>query len=50
MTGLRIGEVLNLRREDVDLEDGVITIRDTKFGNHAASLTMFHLDMTSRKF
>ena len=32
VTGLRIGEVLNLRREDVDLEDGVITIRDTKFG------------------
>jgi integrase len=32
VTGLRISEALWLRREDVDLQQGVLTIRDTKFG------------------
>jgi integrase len=30
-TGLRISEALNLRYEDVDLDGGVLTIRETKF-------------------
>jgi integrase len=32
ITGLRIGEALRIKREDVDLDAGVLTIRDTKFG------------------
>jgi integrase/recombinase XerD len=31
-TGLRIGEALGLDRDDVDLEGGVLTVRDSKFG------------------
>ena len=30
-TGLRLGEALNLRRDDVNLNHSVITVRDTKF-------------------
>lgn len=32
VTGMRVGEVLNLDLEDVDLDQGVITIRNAKFG------------------
>src|SRR5262249_54061699 len=32
VTGMRIGEVLSLRRHDVDLEQGVLTVRGAKFG------------------
>jgi integrase len=32
VTGLRIGEALRLDRDDVDLAEGVLTIRFTKFG------------------
>lgn len=32
VTGLRIGEALQLRLDDVDLQDGVLAIRKTKFG------------------
>jgi integrase len=32
VTGMRAGEVVNLDRDDVDLADGVLTIRRTKFG------------------
>ena len=32
VSGMRIGETLALDRGDVDLEEGVLTIRDTKFG------------------
>lgn len=32
VTGLRIGEAIRLKAEDVDLQDGVLTIRGTKFG------------------
>ena len=32
VTGLRIGEALRLDRDDVDLVEGVLTIRVTKFG------------------
>lgn len=31
VTGLRIGEALRLDRDDVDLDDGVLRIRDAKF-------------------
>jgi integrase len=32
VTGLRIGEALALRRDDVDIEEGILTIRGAKFG------------------
>jgi integrase/recombinase XerD len=32
VTGLRIGEALNLRSTDVDWSEGILTIRDAKFG------------------
>ena len=32
VTGMRVGEALALTRPDVDLADGVITIREAKFG------------------
>lgn len=32
VTGLRIGEALRLRLDDVDLDAGVLTVRGTKFG------------------
>ena len=32
VSGLRIGEALRLDRDDVDLEDGVLHVRQTKFG------------------
>jgi integrase/recombinase XerD len=44
VTGLRISEALNLRTADVDWSEGILTIRDSKFGKsrliplHASSL------------
>jgi integrase/recombinase XerD len=44
VTGLRISEALNLRSTDVDWSEGILTIRDSKFGTsrliplHASSL------------
>jgi integrase len=32
VTGLRIGEAIRLQMEDVNLQDGLLTIRGTKFG------------------
>lgn len=32
VTGMRVGEVLNLDVEDVDLDNGVLTVRKAKFG------------------
>ena len=32
VTGMRVGEALHLDREDVDLEQGLLTLRHTKFG------------------
>lgn len=32
VTGLRVSEALSLNREDVDLDEGVLTVRWTKFG------------------
>jgi integrase len=37
-TGLRPAEALALDRADVDLENGVLSIRQTKFGNPASFL------------
>jgi integrase len=31
-TGLRIGEAIRLNRDDVDFTDGLLTVRDSKFG------------------
>jgi site-specific recombinase XerD len=39
-TGLRSGEALRLDRADVDLADGVLHIRKTKFRKYAACLTI----------
>jgi integrase len=36
VTGLRIGEALGLDRDDVDLDDGVLRIREAKFGKSRA--------------
>jgi integrase/recombinase XerD len=32
VTGMRVGETVRLDREDVDLDQGLVTIRNTKFG------------------
>jgi integrase/recombinase XerD len=32
VTGLRVGEALRLKLDDVDLDNGVLTVRGTKFG------------------
>jgi integrase len=32
VTGMRLSEAIGLQRDDVDLEEGVLTIRQTKFG------------------
>jgi integrase len=32
VSGLRIGEAIKLQTQDVDLRNGILTIRDTKFG------------------
>ena len=32
VTGMRTGEILNLDRDDIDLANGVLTVRDGKFG------------------
>lgn len=39
-TGLRPGEALRLERSDVDVVSGILSIRESKFGNYAASLAM----------
>lgn len=54
VTGLRHSEALNLHRDDVDLEQGVLTIRETKFGKsrlvplHATTVTMLRTYSTRR--
>ena len=40
VTGLRVGEALRLRLDDVDLDNGMLTVRGTKFGN--PRLVPFH--------
>lgn len=43
-TGLRISEALNLSRDDVNLADGMLTVRETKF--HKARLIPLHPTVT----
>jgi integrase/recombinase XerD len=44
-TGMRVSEAVGLRRDDLDSETGVITIRDTKFGR--SRLVPLHETTTS---
>jgi integrase len=45
VTGMRVGEAIGLDRSDLDAGDGVLTVRDTKFGKsrllplHASTIT-----------
>jgi integrase len=54
VTGLRISEALNLRSSDVDWSEGILTIRDSKFGKsrliplHASSLRVLSEYATRR--
>jgi integrase/recombinase XerD len=58
VTGLRIGEACRLDRDDVDLTDGMLTIRDSKFGKsrlvplHATSTAALadYADLRDRHF
>jgi integrase/recombinase XerD len=40
VTGLRVGEACHLDRTDVDLNSGVLTVRNSKFGNYAEDAVM----------
>jgi integrase/recombinase XerD len=40
VTGMRQGEACRLRRDDVDLDTGTVTIEDSKFGNYAEGAVM----------
>ena len=48
VTGMRVSEVLNLDRDDVDLTGGVLSVRDSKFGKsrylpvHASTTQALH--------
>lgn len=44
-TGMRVGEALGLQRDDVDLAEGVLTIRNTKFGG--SRMVPLHPTVTS---
>ena len=44
-TGMRVSEAINLTRNDTDLTDGVITIRDAKFGR--SRMVPLHPTVTS---
>lgn len=54
VAGLRHSEALNLHRDDVDLDQGVLTIRETKFGKsrlvplHATTVTVLK-DYSARR-
>lgn len=37
VTGIRLSEAIGLQNSDVDLDDGLLTVRRSKFGNYAAS-------------
>jgi integrase/recombinase XerD len=40
VTGMRIGEAIRLDRADLDLAGGVLTVRQSKFGNYAEGVVM----------
>jgi integrase/recombinase XerD len=54
VTGMRVGEALNLDLKDVDLDHGVLTIRNAKFGKsrlvpvHATTCTALKLYLEQR--
>ena len=54
VTGLRAGEACRLDRADVDLDNGVLTINDTKFGKtrqvplHPSTVTALHAYLQHR--
>ena len=54
VTGMRVSEVLNLDLEDVDLDHGVLTIRNSKFGKsrlvpvHATTCTILKMYLEQR--
>ena len=54
VTGMRVSEVLNLDLEDVDLDQGVLTIRNSKFGKsrlvpvHATTCTILKMYLEQR--
>ena len=43
-TGMRVGEAISLASKDVDFQEGVLTIRDTKFGK--SRLVPLHISTT----
>ena len=45
VTGMRSGEVVSLDRDDFDLVDGVVTVRDSKFGK----TRLIHLHESTKK-
>ena len=55
VTGMRVGEALNLDLKDVDLDHGVLTIRNAKFGKsrlvpvHATTCTALKLYLEQRE-
>ena len=48
LTGCRKGEILNLRWDDVDLEDGELHLPDSKTGPRTITLTPEAVDVLSR--
>ena len=50
LTGLRRGELLALTRTDVDLEDGVLAVHDTKFGKSRYVPVAMDLTRTLRAY
>jgi integrase/recombinase XerD len=40
VTGMRVGEAINLDRDDVELDEGVLVVRQGKFGNYAEDAVM----------
>ena len=42
VTGMRSGEVVRLDRDDVDLRQGVLTIRESKFGKNVDQIVMLN--------
>jgi integrase len=55
VTGMRVGEALNLDLNDVDLDNGILTVRNAKFGKsrlvpvHATTCTVLKLYLEQRE-
>ena len=48
VTGMRLSEAIGLQRDDVDLDDGILTVRKTKFGK--SRLIPLHLTTRTALF